>query len=130
MPDSLSLEDRLDIHQLIDLYGHLIDDREFQQLHKIFTEDAIFDLIGLPGGRCEGLPAIQEMMKASTSHPLAHHATNIVIEVTAGAVSVRSKGIGVGHKGRVGSVVYRDQLQKTDQGWRIQKRLCQLRSVN
>ena len=42
-------------------------------------------------------------------------------------MQVHSKGIGVGKGGRVGSVVYRDVLEKTGSGWRIRERRCELR---
>jgi hypothetical protein len=123
---SLSVEDRLDIHQLIALYGHLIDARAFHRLDEIFTADAVFDLSGFDGTRFEGLPAIVAMMEASEQHPLAHHATNAVIE-PGEPVRVLSKGIGVGRNGRVGSVTYTDRLERTGAGWRIAERACELR---
>ena len=77
-PD-LSPVERLAIHELISLYGHLIDQRQFSQLGRIFTDDAVFDLGKYDGSCYRGLPAIQAMMLASSEHPLAHHATNIVV---------------------------------------------------
>ncbi len=123
---ALTLEDRLDIHELIALYGHLIDDRSFDRLGEIFTKDAVFDLSGFDGTRFEGLPAIVGMMKDSEQHPLGHHASNVVVG-SGDPVQVLSKGIGVGHAGRVGSVVYRDTLRRTHSGWRISERHCELR---
>lgn len=122
----LSLEDRLDIHDLIALYGHLIDGRQFARLDEIFTADAVFDLGGFDGTRFEGLAAIVQMMNDSEQHPLGHHATNVLVQAGE-PVTVLSKGIGVGNGGRVGSVVYRDTLQKTEAGWRISERYCELR---
>jgi hypothetical protein len=122
----LTLEDRLDIQQMLALYGHLIDDRAFERLAEIFTDDAVFDLSGFDGTRFDGLAAIVEMMIASEQHPLAHHATNVVV-LDGEPVTALSKGIGVGNGGRVGSVVYRDTLRETDAGWRICYRLCDLR---
>ena len=131
---SLSLEDRLDIHELIARYGHLVDERHFEQLGDIFTNSATFELLGFdatPGdtSRYEGLPDIIQMMQQSEQHPLAHHATNVIVE-PGDPVRVLSKGIGVGHGGRVGSVVYRDTLRRTDKGWRISARRCELRRAN
>lgn len=123
---ALTVEDRLDIHELIALYGHLIDAGGFDELGEIFTEDAVFDLAGFDGSRFEGLPAIIRMMKDSEQHPLGHHASNVVVR-PGDPVQVLSKGIGVGHGGRVGSVVYRDSLRRTEQGWRISERYCELR---
>ncbi len=115
------------IHELLALYGHLIDDREFWRLNEIFTVDAEFDLRLYGGTSYSGLDAIIKMMQESDEHPLAHHTSNIVISIDSEIVSVKSKGIGVGYKGRVGSVVYRDVLINTDSGWRIQQRSVELR---
>ena len=123
----LSSGERLAIHELIALYGHLVDQRQFSRLGSIFTDDAVFDL-GDYDGRCyRGLPAIQAMMLASSEHPLAHHATNIVVLTHPDGIEVISKGIGVGAGGRVGSVTYADRLVFTPQGWRIRERRCELR---
>ena len=63
-----------------------------------------------------------------STHPLAHHATNIVVSEDAdGTVRVLSKGIGVGVNGRVGSVIYRDVVVKTADGWRLAHRRAELR---
>ena len=119
MPEKLelALSERLAIHELISLYGHLVDQRHFSRLGEIFTDDAVFNLKGYDGNCYQGLPAIQEMMLASTEHPLAHHASNIVVLIQTDSIEVLSKGIGVGAGGRVGSVTYRDWLSLTPQGW-------------
>ncbi|MEE4190851.1 MAG: nuclear transport factor 2 family protein [Halieaceae bacterium] len=131
---SLTLEDRLDIYELIARYGHLIDERRFGQLGEIFCEDATFELLGFdeaPGdtSRCDGLADITRMMEQSQQHPLGHHATNVVVEA-GDPVRVISKGIGVGHGGKVGSVVYRDCVRRTELGWRIAERVCELRRAD
>ncbi len=155
---SLSVEDRLEIHELISLYGHIIDERQFSRLGDVFTDDAVFDLTGY-GGDCHyGLAAITRLMRESDEHPLAHHATNVVIgdstkrrasvggekialeDVPSESISggehggsnpreikVISKAIGVGYKGRVGSVTYRDSFVLQNGGWRIKLRVCELR---
>ena len=64
-PD-LSPVERLAIHELISLYGHLVDQRQFSQLGRIFTDDAVFDLGKYDGSCYRGLPAIQTMMLASS----------------------------------------------------------------
>ena len=132
MPEktALSPTERLDIHELISLYGHLIDQRQFSRLGEIFTDDAVFDLRGYNGSCFQGLHAIQTMMRASDEHPLAHHATNVVVLAKADYIGAISKGLGVGAGGRVGSVTYRDRLYLTPQGWRIQARHCELRQAD
>lgn len=132
MPEKpeLAPTEQLAIHELISLYGHLIDQRQFSRLGEIFTDDAVFDLTGYDGTCYHGLPAIQAMMLASSEHPLAHHATNVVVLKQEDSIGVISKGIGVGVNGRVGSVTYRDRLSLTQQGWRILERRCELRRPN
>jgi hypothetical protein len=126
----LSVSDRLAIHELISLYGHLVDQRQFSRLGSIFTDDAVFDLGNYDGSCYRGLPAIQAMMLASSEHPLAHHATNIVVLSHPDGIEVVSKGIGVGGGGRVGSVTYTDRLVLTPGGWRIRERRCELRRTD
>lgn len=123
----INTADRLAIHELLALYGHLIDDREFSRLNEVFTLDAEFDLSLYGGESYSGLEAIIKMMQESDEHPLAHHTSNIVISTDAEIISAMSKGLGVGYKGRVGSVIYRDGLVNTANGWRIQRRSVELR---
>jgi len=74
---TISTADRLAIHELLALYGHLIDDREFLRLHEIFTMDAVFDLSLYGGTSYSGLEAIITMMQESEEHPLAHPSTGM-----------------------------------------------------
>ncbi len=127
---NITVSDRMAIHELLALYGHVIDDREFHRLSDIFTVSANFDLSHYGGANYSGIDAIIKMMEDSTEHPLAHHASNIVIKVENDAVSVISKGIGVGYRGRVGSVVYRDKLSNIDGQWRISERCVELRRAD
>jgi hypothetical protein len=121
--------DHLAIQELLALYGHIIDEREWQRVGELFTESALYDMsaFGLPVVR--GAAAIRGLWsRPDAAHPLAHHATNIVVsEDPDGTVRVLSKGLGVGPNGRVGSVVYRDVVERTSQGWRFAARKAQLR---
>jgi hypothetical protein len=77
-----------------------------------------------------GAAAVRDFWIANERlHPVAHHATNVV--VTPGpdpdTASVISKGLGVGRNGRVGSVTYRDTVRRTPDGWRIAARHARLR---
>ena len=123
----LSVEDRLDITQLLNLYGHVIDLREWERLEELFTEDLVFDSTDTGGERVLGLARLRARWMASGRHPLAHHATNILIwDDPDGTVRAQSKGIGVGFRGRVGTLTYRDVLRRTPQGWRIAERTATL----
>lgn len=124
--------DLIAIHQIISLYGHIIDDRQFSRLQDVFTHDVRYDTTDFGGGVDIGADAVRRLwLDPATDHPLAHHATNVyVFEAPDGTVRVRSKGIGVGFKGRVGSVLYDDIVRKEVAGWRIAERVCRLRRAS
>ncbi len=127
----LDTGDRLALHELLHLYGHLVDDRAWGALDQVFTADVVYDAsdFGMPVTRSlTDLIAEWTSEEGMRRHPLAHHATNIVvIEDPDGTVRVRSKGIGVGGGGRVGSVVYDDVAVRTETGWRLASRRVTLR---
>jgi hypothetical protein len=126
---SLPAEDTLAIHELLALYGHIIDAREWQRVGELFTATARYDMREFGLGVVEGAAAIRELWsRPDAMHPLAHHATNIVASTDAdGTVRVLSKGLGVGPNGRVGSVVYHDVVERTPAGWRFAARSAVLR---
>ena len=126
MPD---VGDILAIHQLLALYGHIIDEREWQRVAELFTANAVYDMSEFGLGVVHGAGAIRQLWSRSdATHPLAHHATNIVVsEDSDGIVRVISKGLGVGPNGRVGSVVYHDVVERTPAGWRFAARKGRLR---
>jgi hypothetical protein len=126
---SLPAGDTLAIHELLALYGHIIDAREWQRVDELFTATARYDMREFGLGLVEGAAAIRELWsRPDAMHPLAHHATNIVVSTDAdGTVRVLSKGLGVGPNGRVGSVVYHDVVERTPAGWRFAARSAVLR---
>jgi hypothetical protein len=119
----------LAIHELLALYGHIIDEREWQRVDELFTHDSLYDMREFGLGQVRGAAAIRALWsQPNASHPLAHHATNILVsEDPDGTVRVLSKGLGVGPNGRVGSVAYRDVVARTAAGWRFLSRTAQLR---
>jgi SnoaL-like domain len=125
----LEPHDILAIHELLARYGHIIDEREWQRVEELFTADARYDMREFDLGEVRGAAAIRALWSGpDAAHPLAHHATNILVsEDPDGTVRVLSKGLGIGAHGRVGSVVYRDVVQKTEAGWRFLSRTAQLR---
>jgi hypothetical protein len=125
----LEVRDTMAIHELLALYGHIIDERQWARADELFTPRTIYDMREFGLGVVQGTAAIRELWsRPNATHPLAHHATNILVSADPdGTVRVVSKGLGVGPNGRVGSVVYRDVVERTPQGWRFGSRTAQLR---
>jgi hypothetical protein len=122
----LEPSDTLAIHALVSLYGHLIDEQQYQRMHELFTVDAIYDISAFGKGVITGHQAIAAFLQGSeAAHPVAHHATNIILaEASASRAVLSSKGLGVLRDGRVASVIYHDEMIKGPEGWRIGKRVA------
>lgn len=124
---SLTTDDRLAIHELVSLHGHLADDRRAEELGLLLTPDATYDVSAYGLGVARGLPALTELFtSAPGDQPVGHHVTNVVVTADAeldGRAFVRSKGLSVMADGRAGTVVYEDQVVRTADGWRISARV-------
>ncbi|MFD8826143.1 nuclear transport factor 2 family protein, partial [Streptomyces sp. NPDC059605] len=111
---TLSVEDRLDISELLALHGHLVDNDEMDRLDELFTDDVVYETSNLGHGEVRGLAAFRDMARARAGKPgapVGHHVTNIVLtEAGDGRVHARSKGIGAGPDGECGSVTYEDVI--------------------
>lgn len=119
----LTTADILAINNLINLYGHIVDERQWSRMGELFTDDVIFDMTSFGPDIIIGLEALRTCFRELDRHPLAHHATNILIEEDDGAARVSSKGISLRH-GEMGSTVYRDRLRREAGGWRIAHRIA------
>ena len=120
----LKTEDRLAIHELVSLHGHLMDEGAFDRLDELFTHDVVYDLTAFGQGALHGISAIVNAARQlGNANPVAHHVTNVVITAVGEAVvSVASKGFGVRADGSTGSVAYHDEVRKDPAGWRIARR--------
>jgi hypothetical protein len=106
---TLSVEDRLSIHELISLHGHLTDDREHEKLHLLFTDDASYDISAYGLGVVRGLDALTELFRQRPgTQPVGHHVTNVIVgpggagtaadagvDPDVDTAAVRSKGLAV-----------------------------------
>lgn len=123
MESPLPAGDRLAIHELIALHGHLADDRRPEELDRLLTTDAAYDLSDFGLGIIDGLDAITDLHRRRPGNqPVGHHVTNVMIEEVDGAVHVRSKGLSVMAGGAAGTCTYEDTVIRTEGGWRIARR--------
>jgi hypothetical protein len=119
---SLDTRDLIEIHMLLALWGHTIDDRDYSALDRLLTEDFIIDATGAGYGVTRGIAAFAEAMKLDDRPWAVHHSTTVVItEDAAGTVRVRSKHLGP-RPGGFTFVTYHDVVRKTPSGWRLAER--------
>ncbi|MET7469992.1 nuclear transport factor 2 family protein [Micromonospora sp. NPDC005686] len=118
---TLSAEDKLAVHELIALHGHLMDAGEFDRMDELFAVDVVYDVTAFGAGELHGYEEIKQAALAlGDRNPVGHHVTNVyVTEDADGTVRAVSKGIGINSDGSVGSVVYEDVVRREAAGWRI-----------
>ncbi len=123
---TINIADRLALHELPGRYGDAIDDRNWDRLREIFTDDAVFDLTGVGARRLEGIDDIVHFMNVEASHPKTHMMTNIYVDEQDENVIMNFRIVALLGKGLVGTASYYDRVVKTDQGWRVQHRECMI----
>lgn len=119
-----SVADRLAIHEVLALHGHLSDSGEFDRWTEVFTEDVAYDLTAFGAGTVPGVEALRDMARElGDANPLAHHVTNVVVTALDGdSAHAVSKGLAVNPDATTTSVTYEDTLHRTLHGWRITHR--------
>ncbi|MEU1426435.1 nuclear transport factor 2 family protein [Nocardia sp. NPDC005746] len=119
-----SVADRLAIHEVVALHGHLSDSGEFDRWTEVFTEDVAYDLTAFGAGTVPGVEALRDMARElGDANPLAHHVTNVVVTALDGDTAhAISKGLAVNTDATTTSVTYEDALHRTPHGWRITHR--------
>ena len=123
---TINIADRLELHELPGRYGDAIDDRNWDRLREIFTDDAVFDLTGVGARRLEGIDDIVHFMNVEASHPKTHMMTNIYVDEQEETVTMNFRIVALLGKGLVGTASYYDRVVKTDHGWRVQHRECMI----
>ena len=112
-----------ELHELPGRYGDAIDDRDWEGLNRIFTDDATFDLTDLGVRMLTGLPAIKRFMDVDAEHPLTHMMTNIYVDEVPDRVTMNFRIVALRKGGLVGTASYYDVVVKTPDGWRVKDRV-------
>jgi ketosteroid isomerase-like protein len=119
------LADRLDIEQAVSALGRCLDERDFDALRGVFTEDAT---VTTPGGTAVGHAAVVEQARRrhSIDDGIQHVITNMLIDREGDQATVRANllvsfaraGASDPRPFLLGEV-YRFGLRRTPEGWRI-----------
>lgn len=125
------ISDRFEIQDMLYEYADIIDQKTFDKLENVFTEDAHIDYSvygGSKGGRAETITFLKEAM---TIFPNTHHMNaNVQITVdgdtgTGRVMCFNPQEMDLGettHTFMLG-LWYVDKYVRTDAGWRISERI-------
>lgn len=123
------VEDRLDITDLVQLYGYVMDERDLDGLPRLFTSDA--ELHSEDGVfKAIGLDAIRETYagRYAALGPTYHYAHGVIVrfddsdpDVAYGLVNGNAEVVREGTT-MVVALRYKDTYRRTDEGWRFQVR--------
>src|ERR1700730_18408377 len=113
--------DRVEIHELISRYCHILDTRDWADLDQLFLPASVVGRGAARGGG-RGLDAIAAFWR-DYPHPDGHHALNVLVEGERpdGTVHVVPKGFFARRAGFNGGD-YHDVVRKTEAGWRFVSR--------
>src|SRR5262245_13743358 len=113
-PIRRSAEDTMAIREVVVRYGFALDERDWDALRQVFTEDAVWEGLAPPG-----LEGIIQQLKVN-QHPHQHVLANHLIEdVSDDEVIVWSKALFPGTGDLALEAVYRDVVVRTPDGWRV-----------
>lgn len=124
------LLDHREITALLNRYGTALDDRDWERLRTVFTEDAVGDY-NPDAPNFEGRAAIEGLCRGAlepldaSQHLIGNHEIEIDGDAARSRCYVRAqhvrRGCEGGHLFEVAGY-YRDELTRTAEGWRIHKR--------
>ena len=121
---SVDPADFVAINQLYALYGHLLDDREFDRLGEVFAEEFVFDASALGVPVMTTIEEVRDTTLNAPQAPLGHHVTNVYVQgVDGDTARVSAKALGTYPGGKAFSGVYEDTLERRDGRWRFKHRL-------
>jgi hypothetical protein len=86
--------DKIELHELVALYGHLLDQRRWGDLNQVFTDDVTIEGLAATTHGVAAKVAVWTSDEGIKGHPIAHHITNpVVTEDPDGTVRMICKGI-------------------------------------
>jgi len=129
MSATLSLEDRLALHELIARYAHLLDLGGVDRLGEIYTQDARFVVAALDVD-IQGLPALIDFFDATMAQSTVRHIiTNVFTEATGqdtADLHAYLQIVDSATKAITTVGVYHDNCIRTPAGWRVAVRNVQV----
>lgn len=126
---SLSIEDRITIHELLARLDHAVDSQDWDTYLALFAEDAAMDPGFAPP--VSGLPAIRAFLQATEggTRGKRHVATNVVVDGNGAEASARSYLTVIEREDIpkvVATAAIEDHLIKRQDGWRISKHIVRV----
>jgi len=125
------ISDRLEIQALLTRYAHAIDNRDWEALHDVFTEDAVIDYsaFGVPPG---DLSSTKEFLRTALGshtgycHLLGQSDISVSGDHATASTPCHNPMVHEDADGRehvyVCGLWYHDTLVRTPAGWRIAER--------
>jgi hypothetical protein len=107
-------------------YVYIRDDDTPELMESLFTADGEFDLSRFPGFEAaRGIDAIKEVCR-SFPRPRPIHLTcnTMVLDGDGDTVRLRSRYIATYDDGRYSAGEYRDDAVRTEDGWRLERRVA------
>lgn len=126
-----------DIKEVLYRYSIMVDRRRWELVPEVFTEDATIDYTSVGSGGTKGPvgPMLEWLEQSLEPWPMnLHFITNEIIQIDGDtAKSTCCFNAPMGRKKKDGSGFfltnagyYEDELVRTEAGWRIRKRVCEM----
>ncbi|MCA9824274.1 MAG: nuclear transport factor 2 family protein [Dehalococcoidia bacterium] len=121
---ALTIEDKLEIHELYTRYNHAIDSGDGPAWAATFTPDGVLETsIGSPSGTKE---LIEFCDTLNANYRPRHWVNNLLLEETPTGVTGRCylMGLLLGEQpGISNTAIYEDEIVRTPSGWRFARRV-------
>lgn len=121
------VEDRLDIGDVLVRYATGIDRRDWPLFRTVFAPDCVLDYGQI--GQWTGVDAVTDAMEAMhaqaghTMHRMTNHAVTLAADRASARTYVDAYVMSADNAAGVNAVgIYDDELVRTAEGWRIQRR--------